>query len=57
MSKDSEVFEELALVDIKQRYGGTPEGQAYINDIIKSQKGQRHPDAKAWILTIAHMYL
>ena len=47
VSKDQEVYEEITLLDLKIRYGGTPEGRRYIADIETSQKGKRHPDPKA----------
>ena len=52
MSKEQEVYEELCLIDIKQRYSGSPAGLQYIQDIINSQKGRRHPDPKACFLSL-----
>lgn len=39
ISKDQEVYEEICLVDLQVRYGSTPEGRKYIEDIVSSQKG------------------
>lgn len=36
MSKDHEVYEEVCLIDLKQRYNNTPEGKQQIEDIMAS---------------------
>eukprot|EP00439_Symbiodinium_sp_Y106_P081399 s489_g20.t1 len=42
-SKNTELFQELPLCEIRQKYGHLPGGEQFIKDILTNQKGKDHP--------------
>ncbi|CAE7207066.1 Rrbp1 [Symbiodinium natans] len=45
-NENNEMFEELPLCEIRQRYSKIAGGEQFVKELVESQKGKKHPQTE-----------